>query len=147
MKLMSQFTRGFSLIELMVAVAVVGLLGAVAYPSYTDSITKSKRASAKACLSTFAIHMERFYATNMRYDKDTDGDDIALPALECSSAQNTGEHYSYSLVSADLSATSFTLQAAPKGVQAKRDIKCATLGLSHTGAKSASGTGGTSHCW
>lgn len=52
--------RGFTLIELMVAVAVVGIISAVAYPSYVDSVRKSKRASAKAKMTEVAGRLEQF---------------------------------------------------------------------------------------
>src|SRR3546814_14959759 len=69
----------------------------IAYPSYINSITRSKRAAATACLSSYATFMERFYTTNLRYDVDTAGDDVALPTLDCATAANTGADYGYQL--------------------------------------------------
>lgn len=136
---------GFTLVELVIVVLVIGILGSIAYPAYTDSVMRAKRAAARACLSNFATFMERYYTTNMRYDQDADGTTVELPDLDCASAQNTGENYTYSL--AAVAVNSFSLQAAPKGQQASRDTTCATLGLSNTGAKTASGSGGEAHCW
>lgn len=136
---------GFSLIELMIAVAIVGILSAIAYPSYLQSITKSRRAAAEACLTNFATHMERFYTTNMRYT-EADGSAPALPALDCASAQNTGEHYTYSFSVAPTVST-FALQAQPKGGQATRDTGCGTLTLNHTGTRNVTGSYGVDNCW
>jgi type IV pilus assembly protein PilE len=143
---LSRRANGFSLIELMIAVVIVGVLAAIAYPSYTDSITKTRRRAAEACLSNFATHMERFYTTNLRYNQTSAGvamDNAALQALalDCASPQNTGAHYNYSFVAVD--AASYTLQAVPFGVQAQRDAQCDTLTLDQTGARNASAAG----CW
>jgi type IV pilus assembly protein PilE len=54
--------RGFTLIELMVAVVIVGVLSAIAYPSYTDSVRKSKRASAKAKMTEVAGRLSQYYS-------------------------------------------------------------------------------------
>lgn len=141
---------GFTLIELMITVAVVGILAMIAYPSYVNSITKSKRRIAEACLSNFATHMERFYTTNLRYDQTSAGaamNTTALLALglDCASAQNSGANYDYSIDDVDQS--TYTLLATPKGVQASRDAACGTLTLDQTGAKDASGESGVAGCW
>ena len=59
--------RGFTLIELMIVVAVVGVLAAIAYPSYQEFIAKSKRAGGKAVLAMSQPGMERFYTENFSY--------------------------------------------------------------------------------
>ena len=59
--------RGFTLIELMITVAVVGILAAIAYPSYQEFVAKSKRAGGKAVLSMGQQWMERFYTENFSY--------------------------------------------------------------------------------
>ena len=65
--------RGFTLMELMVVVAIVGILGAVAYPSYIDSTRKARRADAQADLIELSGFMERFFTENNRYDQNTAG--------------------------------------------------------------------------
>jgi type IV pilus assembly protein PilE len=137
---------GFTLMELMIVVAIIGILASIAYPSYINSVTRSNRAAATTCLSSFATHMERFYTTNLRYDRDTAGTAVALPALECSSAANTGRNYDYSFVGTP-AATTFTVRAVPKGAQATRDSGCGTLSLTHTGTRAVTGAKGIAGCW
>lgn len=140
--------KGFTLIELIVTVLIVGILASIAYPSYVNSVSKTKRRAAEACLSNFATYMERFFTTNLRYDKDaSSGADIVLPDLDCKSAQNSGNDYVFSLAAKDQS--SYTLQAVPKSTsaQATRDARCGTLTLDQTGARGASGSDGASKCW
>jgi type IV pilus assembly protein PilE len=62
---------GFTLIELMITVAVIGILAAIAYPAYTESIAKGRRAQAASVLLQGSQWMERFYAENYRYDQNS----------------------------------------------------------------------------
>src|SRR3546814_6142550 len=103
------------------SVTIVAILALIAYPSYINSITRSKRAAATACLSSYATFMERFYTTNPRYDVDTAGDDVALPTLDCATAANTGADYGYQLDEDELGASTYSLAAVQKAVQASRD--------------------------
>lgn len=138
---------GFTLIELMIVVVIVGVLAAIAYPSYVKSITKSKRKAAEACLSSYATFMERFYTTNLRYDHDTEDNDVELPALDCASNGNTGENYSYELDGTKLSSSTYGLKAVPKSAQASRDAECGTLTLDQAGTRGVTGSAGVASCW
>lgn len=119
----------------MISVAIVAILAAVAYPSYQDSVRKTKRATAQADLMELASFMERFFTENNKYDKTTAGTDIVLPN------NITNDDYTFTNPIPDLTATKYTLTAVPQGAQAS-DI-CGTLTLSQTGAKGADTTG----CW
>ena len=72
----SQNERGFTLIEMMVVVAIVGILASIAYPSYTEQVAKGRRSQAKVQLLAAQQWMERFYSENYSYSKDTNGRDI-----------------------------------------------------------------------
>jgi type IV pilus assembly protein PilE len=63
--------KGFTLIELMITVAVIAILASIAYPAYTEQIAKSRRAQAKGQLLAAQQWMERFYSENYRYDKNS----------------------------------------------------------------------------
>ena len=135
--------QGFTLIELMIAVAVVAILGAIAWPMWQDYIMRSHRTAAKACLLEQSQYMERFYTQNMSYATSRDGDDVALPDGGCAAEQ--AEYYTFSI--ADVDDTSYTLEAEPQGTQATRDTACGTLGVDQTGAKTKSGEADVSKCW
>lgn len=126
--------RGFTLIELMIVVAIVAILTAIAYPSYTHYIVKTRRTAAKACLTEVSNYMERYYTTNMKYTGATD------PQLDCESAAQTGGFYTWSFVGTP-DATTYKISAAPKASQP--DTECGTLTLDQTGARTPTTTG----CW
>ncbi|WP_456375518.1 type IV pilin protein [Thiolapillus sp.] len=71
-------TPGFTLVELMIVVAVVGVLAAIAYPGYIDHVRKARRADAKAALTEVAQKLEALYARNASYSADLT--DIGYPA-------------------------------------------------------------------
>ena len=132
---------GFTLIELMIVCAVIAILSALAYPSYTSYVVKTNRKAAEACLSEYSNYMERYYTTNLNYNITT----TALPQMDCAAASQTGQYYDYGLASA--SSTAYQLQAAPiSGTQqANQDTQCETLYLDGTGSRTTS-AGGAS-CW
>ena len=135
--------RGVTLIELLVAVVIVGILGMIAYPSYTSHLVKSRRAQATACLQEAAQYMERFYTTNLRYDQTAGGTAVSLPVTSC--IQDMNGRYVISIGS--VNANSFVLRATPQGAQASADAKCGTLSLSQNGTKAVSGTAAVASCW
>ena len=138
---------GFTLIEVMIVVAVIAIVAAIGYPSYINSVVKTKRAAAEGCVSQYATYMERFYTQNLRYDKDTAGNDNPVVGnaptltLDCAGPQNSGADYDIR-VAAPTQGT-YTITATPKGAQLSRDTTCGALGLEQAGAKTPS----TSGCW
>ena len=142
---MHRTSRGFTLIELMIVVAIIGIIAAVAYPGYVQHVLKTRRGAAAACLSELTQHMERHYTTSMTY---LPGGIATLPALPC--IAESAASYGFSFNAAETTATSFTLEAAPTGAQAA-DIKCAMLSLNSIGDKgisaTGSGTGPAAACW
>lgn len=137
--------QGFTLIELMVVVAIIGILTAIAYPSYMDSVMKSRRGAAKACLSEYAHFMERFYTTNLAYDKDQANVNIVIPSLACTTEGRINEYYTFAVT--NLARSTFTATATPIGAQLASDTKCGTLSLTHDGQRKVSVTGNAATCW
>lgn len=128
-----RLTRGFTLIELMVAVAIIGILTSIALPAYQEYVLTTNRAKAKACMSEYAQFMERYYTTNMTYID-------AAPALGCQDEGGLASRYTITV--SDLGARAYTITATAIGSQTKD--RCGNLGLNQLGAKTASGAG---TCW
>jgi type IV pilus assembly protein PilE len=126
--------RGFTLIELMIVVAIVTILAAIALPSYTRYVLKTRRTAAMACVSEYSNYMERFYTTNLTYVGAS-----TAPALDCRSAQRTGSYYTITATSQ--SASAYQLTATPYGGQASDS--CGALGMDQKGTRTASDT----TCW
>lgn len=117
--------RGFTLIELMIVVAVVAILAAVALPAYQDQVRKSRRAQAKADLAEFMQMAERHHTVNNSYNG------FSLPYSK--SPREAGAPAHYVLTVEDQSATNLVIVATAQGAQAKD--KCGNLGLSSRGVK------------
>lgn len=124
---------GFTLIELMVAVAIVGILASIAYPSYMDSVRKSRRADAKAALSNAAQALERHYTEKNTYLNATLGDGAG--AIFPDHAPTDREHGSayYLLSIANQGVSTYSLKATPTGAMASDS--CGVLTLDHLGQK------------
>lgn len=128
--------KGFTLLELMIVVAIVGILTAVAYPSYQDSIIKARRSDAQAALLDLSNFMERTMTERNTYTPAS----LALPFDE--SPRDAGTVF-YNLSLSASSASAFTLQAVPVAGTGQDNDNCGTLTLSHLGVASAA----AESCW
>lgn len=133
-------SNGITLVELMVAVAVIGILASIAYPSYQNYVLRANRAAATACLIELAQLMERSYTQSMRYNPAG----FVLPITQCQ--QELADRYVFL---SDIDVRTFTLSAQPTSIQTD---DCATLTLNQAGQKGASGKGGNTAaalqaCW
>lgn len=121
---------GITLIELLVVVAIIGILAAIAYPSYQRYVARTHRDAALACLSQEAQFMERFYTSKLTYKLDNP-DDVRQP---CEGENNLARRYQFSLVAGSLTASTYKLQAVPTQLQAANDT-CGTLSLDQAGTR------------
>ena len=134
---------GFTLIEMMIVVAIIAILAAVAYPSYQDSIRKSARADAQADLMELAQASERFFTLNNRYDQTRAGVVYVLPFAQ-SPRSGVAVRYNIGFVSA-APGQAYVLQAVPQGAQVAE--VCGTLTINQAGVTTpAVGTDGR-NCW
>jgi type IV pilus assembly protein PilE len=124
---------GFTLIELMITVAVVAILAAIAYPSYQQHVRKSRRAEAQAFMMAVAARQQQFLVDTRSYADTLDTVGVPTPA-------NVSLAYTPALA-ASAPATTFTLTLTPKAIQAAET--CGTLSIDHVGIK----TPATSGCW
>lgn len=124
--------RGFSLTELMITVAIIGILVAIAYPSYSSHMRKTRRNMAQACLLENAQVLERIYTANLSYEE----------AEDPSCSDDVLAFYDVALASPPTNLT-FTLTATPKGAQVKDE--CGKLTLNEKGQRTSEGD--ASRCW
>ena len=154
--------QGFTLIELMIALVVIGLLSAVAFPSYQEQVRRAKRAEGKTALLKAAQLQERIYITgdpSVANSIATYADNNRLPTLFGMTAGSTvysGENPAlntgaYAVTVDALGGTCtdfaqcFVLRATPNGTFT--DPKCGQLTLSSTGVRGSTGTEPSTRCW
>lgn len=131
--------NGFTLIELMIALAIVAIIASIAYPAYTDSTTKARRADAKGAMMGFAQAMERHFTENNTYlGAANGGGNTGAPGIYPTEAPIDGNQKHYDLTIQAATATSYTLRATPKNGQAGDG----NLEITHTGVKTWDGNAG-----
>lgn len=126
-------SQGFTLIEVMIAVVIVGILASIAYPSYIDYVVKSGRSEGVAAVMKVANLQEQYYLDNRTYATD-------MSKLGFADNPFITEHGYYSVASAGTD--TFTITATAKGSQASRDSTCATITMTSAGVK-----GPSTECW
>ncbi|HHC74850.1 MAG TPA: type IV pilin protein [Thiothrix sp.] len=140
---------GFTLIEIMIVMAIIGILAAVSFPSYVQHVIKSKRSDAHTALFTIAQQQEHYFVQNMVYAPDFQtlynaGSAVAnMPSPE-------GE-YSITLAACADPCQTYTLTATPvAGKSQARDRTCVSLSISHLGEKTAldnNSVDSSNRCW
>lgn len=107
-------SAGFTLIEVMIVVVIIGILSSIAYPSYQDYVKQARRADAQASLMELAQFMERHYTSKGGYLAD--GQTGSAPSLPFSSSPKDGGTAAYNLSLAEkTTAQTYTVQAVPVG--------------------------------
>ncbi len=125
--------KGFTLIELMIVVAIIAILAAIALPAYNRYVIKARRSAGSACVLEQAQFMERFYTTNMTYAGAT------LPVTSCTT--ELADSYTFAF-SAGPAATTYTVAATAQGKQASGDVPCKIMTMDNKGTKTPA-----SGCW
>jgi type IV pilus assembly protein PilE len=134
--------RGFSLIELLIVIAIIGILAAVALPAYQDSVQKSGRSDGKTSLLSAAQSMERCFSTFNAYNNASCTGTNIVPA--------TSGEGKYTLALTASTTTTFTITATrAAGTSQADDNDCVTMTINQAGQKGATaGAGGDSTlCW
>lgn len=136
--------RGFTLIEVMIVVAILAILATIAFPSYQESIRKARRADAKSALFAASQAMEKYFTERQTYLNATLGA-AATDVYKTTSPEN---YYTLSFTAAP-TASAYTIQAAPRtGTSQTADTKCNTFTINEKGTKGVSGgTLTATECW
>ncbi|MFZ5483229.1 MAG: type IV pilin protein [Pseudomonadota bacterium] len=143
---MNTKAHGFTLIELMIAVAVIGLLAAIAIPSYQNSLRRAARADLKSIMMESAGILERNYTRNGCYHRnDADCGNAATNVVVPFAASPRSGAAKYNIAFTVLTAQTYTLTATPTGSQT--GDACGNYTLDHTGQRGVSGGLGVAECW
>lgn len=139
--------RGFTLIEILIALAIVGILSTIAVPSYFDYVRRANRAEAKAQLMEAAQYMQRFYSLHNGYDVQRDGTTrVSLPESLRKSPKNGSTRYDIAIVSA--SPVDFQLSATPVTDDACGVFLLDSVGRRTTDTRSVKGSKMSAEaCW
>ena len=141
---MKQKYKGFTLIELMIVVAIIGVLSAIAIPSYSKYLIRGKRAEARNALLHIAASQERYYSDNNQYGLFNEIDRGPYK-LAGGNDYVYSENSNYKIrVEFDPDNQGFKLTARPETFS---DPECTKITLKNTGGKGKGGTGDKSDCW
>ena len=145
---MTRKPLGFTLIELMITIAVIGIMASIAYPSYQEYLRRGHRADAKAALLENAQFLERNFTEVNRYHQDGLGNAVVLPVTASPREAGSTVQYALSLDAAGTSATTFRLLASPAAGGVMATDPCGTFTLNQLGQKGvANATRSAAECW
>lgn len=149
---MNKVAHGFTLIELMIVVAIIGILAGIAYPAYLKQVQKSNRSDAKVALNEAAQRMQRCFTAHGKYDT-ADGVCVVVDNLQdADGIISTERFYQVKIAdTADLGSATYKLTATPvAGGRQDSDDECDRFTLNQLGVREAfdsSNADNTDNCW
>ena len=135
-------SAGFNLIEMLIAVAIMGIIAAMALPSYQASVLRSGRSEAKSILLQVASNQERFFSANNSYS--TNADPLVAPPAATVTSETGLYQVTVAACGGGNIANCFVATATPQNNQA--NDSCTTITLSNTGVRGATGDT-VDECW
>lgn len=141
-------SQGMTLIELLIVMAIIGILASIAYPSYQEYVRRGQRSEARAQLMEAAQFMERTFTVTNDYTVAAQGGAIALP-LTLAQSPKPPQVAVYNIVLLP-AAASYTITAVPVGGGMMAGDQCGNLSIDQTGLQGANGQTGTplvANCW
>jgi type IV pilus assembly protein PilE len=134
--------KGFTLIELMIVIAVIGILAAIAWPNYQDYLVKSRRAAAQADMLEIQLALEKWRANNASYRSDatpTSAGTATTNTIGTLNYTDSNAHYNFTITGTTGSA--YTINGNAQGAQQTKDAACHPLTINQ------SNTRGPDGCW
>ncbi|KAF7774260.1 type IV pilus assembly protein PilE [Pseudoalteromonas citrea] len=128
--------NGFTLIEVMIVVVIVGILASIAYPNYSSYVNRAARADAMVILLDAANRQEQFFVDNRQYTSDLA--DLGVP---------TETENGYFTIGVEADTSSFTVTATADSGPVAGDTECSTLTINELGLKGNTGSGDADLCW
>ncbi|MBI3381243.1 MAG: type IV pilin protein [Aquabacterium sp.] len=139
-------SRGFTLVELMIVIAIIGILGALAYPSYTNNVARGRRADAQKALLEASQFMQRYYVANNSY-ADSNGQPPTLPGTLTTTRQSSGGIV-YDVAVTAANQQGYTIKATPSSTGLMARDECGTFVLESSGRRSLESSNKTAgECW
>lgn len=146
--------RGFTLIEILIVVAIVSILSTVAFSSYNNSVIKTKRSEGKAALLKLMQQEEQFYTQNNSYivfsNTSTDVNEMKFRWYSAEAASNSSYDINATACAGDTIQNCVLLTAYPGTTNVNsnfKDTTCGNLTITSTGIKDVSVSGAKNNCW
>ena len=148
-KMQNNKSSGFTLIELMIAIAIIGILSMVAYPAYQDSIRKTRRADGIAAALSIQVAQEKFRGSCPYYAQtlgstNTCGANAGASTVKADNTSKDG-YYTLSIVASSATGNAYTINIDPVGEQAE-DTTCDPMTIAYSTTNPA-GTKAPADCW
>lgn len=135
--------KGFTLIEIMIVVAIIGILAGIAYPSYMESVRRSNRSDARVELNDVAQQLQRCFTAYSAYNNANCG---VHTRLTTGDSEIISRERFYSITLTDIGPANYELTATPEAGTTQANDRCLTLTLTHTGARGSTGAP-VDECW
>lgn len=132
--------KGFTLVELMIVVTIIGILAAVAVPAYSQYTLRAKRSAAESFIMSVANKQEQYILDARQYATT-----VAL--LNMASPTEVAANYNITITNVGTNPPTYTINAVPIGAQLANDTKCGTVSIDQAGTKGKTGTDTVANCW
>ncbi|WP_125716488.1 type IV pilin protein [Pseudoalteromonas rubra] len=138
MKRTKHTEQGFTLVEMMITIAILGILASIAYPSYSEYVRRAARAEAAATLLDAANKQEQYFVDNRQYASTLA--ELGLPTT------TENDYFSLQIALGD-DLNSFVVTATATGGPLADDTECTTLTINNLNIRGSTGTFAADRCW